>query len=796
MIDVRPRRRLLRLAAVASSVLALGGLLVPTATAEPAEWMAKWIGRDTPLVHPTHGQQDPAPLLRREFDLGAQVVQARLRIAGLGYYVAWINGKRVGDQVLDPPPSQYDKTAFSRTFDVTQMLRAGRNAIGVELGRSYFASPRPPEPVDLGDALFGLSMAQWWEEPRLLAQLDVTLADGSTRRIATDGDWKIGEGPTRDALYYGELYDARQAKPGWTQPSYDDGSWPEAPEQPAPTEKVVPASMPPVKVVDTLRPVAVTKPQPGVQVYDFGRHTAGWARISTEGPAGTKVTLRFGEQLDADGLVVDSPLGSHVDTYTLNGEGPEVWEPSFTRHGFRYVQVEQATENLVSFAIEARVAHTALTPTGRFASGNELLDTIHRNQRSSLQANMWGFPTDTPWRDRQGWTADAYLFLDSAALNFDVEGLYGQWLRTFRETQRADGSLPVIAPYPGGAIAEFFMNDPSWSGTLILSAWDHYQHYGDRTVLQDNYAAMKRWMNLMNVAITATGDLYQGWSFGDWAAPGAEAEGSTNLAPPEGSELTANADLYHEARLLAGIARRLGHTADAVAYDGIADRLEKAINDKFFDPEANVYRTPDKDVGYRQTSNLVPLAYGLVPEGHEDAVFDNLVNDVVDRGNDLNTGAIGTKLLLPALTEHGRADLAYALATQTDYPSWGNWVKKGATTSWEVWDITGPEQSMNHAFLGTVDDWLYMYLAGIQAATPGYREVLIAPVFPQDLPHASATVGTPRGEIHSSWRREGGGVTLRVDIPLGTPTEVRVPRSDGGFDVHRVNGGKHVFRSS
>jgi alpha-L-rhamnosidase len=759
----------------------------------PPEWTATWIGRDTPVVHPEHGQQNPAPLLRRYFDLDAQVVGARLSIVGLGYYVAWINGRRVGDQVLDPPPSQYNKTAFSRTFDVTQLLGEGRNAIGVELGRSYFASPQPAGLVDTGEVIFGLAKAQWWQEPRLLAQLDITLTDGTIRRIVSDGTWKIAEGPTRDALYYGELYDARSAKPGWTDPAYDDALWTRAPEQTAPTEKVVPAGMPPVKVVNTLRPVKVMKLQAGVKVYDFGRHAAGWVRISTEGSAGTTITLRYGEQLDADGFVVDSSLGSHVDAYTLSGGGTEVWEPSFTRHGFRYVQAEQAPEN---FAIEARVAHTALTSTGRFSCGNELLNTIHGNQRSSLQANMWGFPTDTPWRDRQGWTADAYLMLDSAALNFDVKGLYGQWLRTFRDAQRVDGSLPVIAPNPGVGVAEAFANDPSWAGTLILSAWDHFQHYGDRSVLQDNYAAMTRWMDLMDVTIRATGDLYQGWSFGDWASPGAEAEGSTNLAPPEGSALTANGDLYYEARLLARIARNLGRTADAIGYAAVAERIKTAFNAKFFDSQGDVYRTPDKDVGYRQTSNLVPLAYGLVPEDHERAVFDNLVDDIVGRGYRLNTGAIGTKILLRVLTEHGRADLAYRIATQTQYPSWGNWVKRGATTSWEVWDVNGPDQSMNHAFLGTVDDWFFMYLAGIRAAAPGYGELLIAPVFPEGLPDASATVGTPQGEVSSSWRRTGGRVTLTIDVPRGVPTEVRLPRSDGGSDVYRVSGGKHVFRTS
>jgi alpha-L-rhamnosidase len=775
------------------------------------DWAGSWIGRDTPVVHPEHGQQNPAPLLRREFDLSAGVVSARLSIVGLGYYVAWINGKRVGDQVLDPPPSQYNKTAFSRSFDVTPLLSEGSNAIGVELGRSYFASPAPQQATDLGEAMFGMAKAQWWQEPRLLAQLDITLQNGTTQRIVTDGSWKIADGPTRDALYYGEIHDARKAIPGWTEPSYDDASWESAPEQPAPTEKVVPAGMPPVKVTSTLAPVKVLHPQPGVAVYDFGRHTAGWARISTQGAAGTTITLRYGEQLDADGLVAAPGLGTHVDSYTLSGNGTEVWEPSFTRHGFRYVQVESAPTAPSSFSIQARVAHTALTSAGSFSSSSQLLNTIQRNQQDSLLANMWGIPTDTPWRDRQGWTADAYLYLDSAASNFDVEDLYVQWLRSFREAQRVDGTLPVVAPYGGGGAVEAFANDPSWSGALILTAWDLYQHYGDRSVLDDNYAAMSRWMNLMELAIAGTGNLYQGWSFGDWASPGSEANGSASLGPPEGSELTANADLYHEARLLARIARNLGRTTDALRYDALAERIKTAFNAKFFDPQASIYRTPQKDVGYRQTSNLVALAYGLVPGGREPAVFDNLVDDIVGRGTDLNTGAIGTKLLLPVLTEHGRADLAYQLATQTDYPSWGHWVQQGATTSWETWSITGTGQSMNHAFLGTIDDWLYQHLVGIQAAAPGYEQVLIAPQLPHGLGNASGQVTTPHGTVSSSWTRSAKGtVTLTIVAP-DTTTKVRVPappsrvKADSGSTLvaaddssatYLVTPGRHVFKVS
>lgn len=743
----------------------------------PVDWKARWIGRDTPKQWPQAGEQSTAPLLRRHFALGKRVAKAQFSIVGLGYYEAWINGLRVGDQVLDPPPSAYDKTAYSRTFDVTHSLREGGNAIAVTLGRSYFATPT------MSKDLFGLSNAPWRAEPRLLAQLDIVFSDGTTQRVISDGKWKISDGPTRDSLALGEQYDARQARPGWTGASYDDSRWQHVHEQPAPTQKVVPAGMPPVRVTGMLNPVKVIRSAAGTQVYDFGRDTAGWARITVRGTPGTTVKLTYGEQLKSDGTVYQSGVTTtaaltHVDSYTLGGRSTQTWEPSFTRHGFRYVEVATSAP-LTSFRIQGRVVHSDLASTGSFRSASKLLNTIHENQQTSLLSNLWGIPTDTPWRDRQGWTADGYLYLDSASLNFDVQQLYTQWLRSWRDSQQPDGSLPVVAPDAGGLDSLGISNDPSWSGALIPTVWNLYQYYGSPSVLRDNYDAMVRWMDLMRDKIAETGGLYTGFSFGDWATPGSEANNNIILAPPEGSELTASADLYHEARLLAKIAKQLGHTADAARFTATATGIETAFNAKFLDADAGVYRTT-RDVGYRQTSNLVALAYGLVPKKSQDAVFANLVKDIINRGTRLNTGGIGTKLLLPVLSDHGRGDLAYALATQTEYPSWGNWVKSGASTSWETWSIGGPDQSMNHPFLGTIDDWFYGYLAGIRPAAPGYSKVLISPLFPAGLDSASATVTTAYGKVTSSWKRHHGKVTLTVQLPKGSQAEFRIPSPDRG----------------
>lgn len=761
--------------------------------APPFAANAAWIGRDNPPRPATYPNQPPAPLLRRRFAVAGPVRSAVLRIAAFGYHVTEINGRAVSDAVLDPPPSQYEKTVFSRTIDVTGLVRTGDNVIGVTLGRAYASGVAGPE-------------APWVSEPRLLAQIDILLRDGARQQIVTDAAWKTADSATRDWLYFGEDHDARRELRGWSLPGFDDAGWSAARVQRPPTERVLPASAPPVRVVDTFPPARRTILPAGRAVYDFGKVTAGWARIRVKGPAGAKVSLAYSEHLQADGSVALSAAWGttepkmHVDSYTLRGGGEELWEPSFARHGFQFVQVEVSGGPLEAFALEAREARTPVEATGHFACSQPLLNRIHENQRRSLLLNHWGFPTDCTWRDRLGWTADTALYMDSGLLNFaGYAELYRDWLQTLRDTRLPDGSISIYTPdnrhFP-------LHNDPSWSGMIVLIPWTLYRRLGDAMVLQDSYNAMTGWLDLMHRKIAATGYLYTGDSAGDHSPPGSEAGGNLQLSPPEGTDITKNAHLFEEARTLARIARVLGRPADARRFGQLAARIRSAFNAAFLDRSANLYRTRT-EAGYRQTSNLMPLAFGMVPAERRQAVFDNLVADVERRGRKLNTGALGTKLILPVLTEFGRPDLAYAIATQTEYPSWGYWVTQGATTSWETWRIEGPEQTKDHPFLGTVDDWFYEHLAGIQPAAPGYATVRIAPVFPQGLDRVEARVRTPRGDVACAWRREGGDIELDLALPRGAPAELVLPvrpgavrTTAGAIDKGAVVAGRTVFRTS
>ena len=746
------------------------GLLAATnASARPFQFdpAALWLGRDLPAKPATFGTQAAAPLLRRAFEMPSGVKSAVLRIAAYGYYSAEINGKPVSAAVLDPPPSQFDRTIFSRSIDVTALLRSGKNAIGFMLGRSYVSGIAGPG-------------APWILEPRLLAQLDVTHADGRIEHLVTDGLWKMADSPIHDWMYFGEDYDARAEKPGWSSPEYDAREWHSGPVQKAPTASITPATVPAVVVTDTFLPSKTSTLAPGSTLYDFGKITAGWARIRVRGRAGTRLEISYGQQLNKDGTVylalpwgtTDPKMRQHVDHYTLKGGGVETWEPRFTRHGFQFVQVQVQEGTLDDLAIEARECHTPVESTGAFTCSNPVINKLHENQRRSLLLNHWGFPTDTSWRDRQGWTADTALYLDSGILNFaGLKTLYTDWLHTLRDTQQADGSIAAFAPNTLGFPA---FNDPSWGGMIVMIPWELYQHLGDKSILAENYPAMTRWMNLMDGKIAAKGNLYDGFSFGDHGPVGAEKSGTMDIGNIEGPDITRNAHLYHEARTLAQIARLMDRKADAIRYDAMADRILPAFNARYFDPKANTYQTP-KHVGYRQTSNLLPLAFDMVPEGHREAVFANLVADVEARGRHLNTGSLGTKLILPVLTRFGRADLAYALLAQTSYPSWGFWITQGATTSWEVWSIGGLDQTLDHPFLGTFDEWLYQGLAGIQAAAPGYAKVRLSPLLPRELEHLSATITTPRGTVRSSWRRQGDRTVYEATLPAGGASELILP---------------------
>ncbi|MCS7480328.1 glycoside hydrolase family 78 protein [Umezawaea endophytica] len=733
------------------------------------------------------------PLLRKDFTAVKRIRSARAYVIGLGYYKLYLNGRRVGDHELDPAFTVYDKTGLYATYDVTKELRAGGNAIGVSLGRGYYAMTNPDEWLT----------SPWSGEPKLKLQLDITYVDGTSAQVVSDGSWKTADGPTTsESLWFGETHDARLDQPGWNRAGFDDSAWRPARLVPALAGELKAQSFPPIKVTDTLKAGKVTTPATGTTVHDYGTPTAGWAGVAVNGPAGSQVTITYGEKLKADGTVDNvGGFGMQLQkyTYVLKGGGPESFTPSYTYAGFQYVQVTAPAEVAVT-SVTAQRVHTAVAKTGDFTSSSDLLNRYHVAQANTILNNLHSVPTDTPMYEKRPYTADGLLAADSAIASFDMRDFYENWMRAHRDDQTPEGNIGQTVP---GTVGAKEVVDPVWTASFVLVNRDLYWYYGDIRPLRDNYESMKAWLGFFEGKIAGTGYVYTGGSYADWLSPGF-------AMPPEGARLAGTAYLHKTTTAMAEIARALGRDADATRFDGLATTIANAFNATFFDAAKGAYYD-DPAAGYRQTSNLLPLSLGIVREENHAAVVANLVADVNGRGVHLNTGALGTKLILPVLTDTGNSDLAYRVATNPTYPGWGHWFQAlGATTMWEEWPAGS--RSRQHAFMGTVDDWLYQRVAGIEPAAPGYTAVKVQPFPVGDLKRASAEVTSPLGQVRSSWTRDRGLFTLRVTIPVGATGEVLVPVRDGqrvtapagaafvekqnGYAAYRVGSGSYEFKSS
>jgi alpha-L-rhamnosidase len=720
-----------------------------------------------------------SPLLRSSLEVTKPVAQARLSIAAAGYYVASINGHRVGDAVLDPGFTDFHERNLYRTYDVRRQLRQGLNAIGVVLGRGFYA-------IDA-------TKLKWWnrlpwlsDSPALLAKLDVTYADGSHAILISDSTWKTHDGPTQsDSMFYGESYDARKVQKGWDTPAFDLAAWKPVRSVRPPSQIVQAEGDEPIRLVKTWQADTISQPKPGVYVYKFPIMIAGWTRLTVSGAAGTTVTMRLGESLRPDGTVETlgdpnmSPGEIQKFDYTLAGAGLQTWSPEFSYAGFQYAQVEGYPGTPNKTSVEAQEVHSDVPSIGSFTSSNPLLEQIHAICRQSVVNNLYSIPTDTPLYEKRGWGGDALLFSAQAADNFDVLRFFTKWMYDVADSQDDQGNISTIAPgLHAGA-------DPAWGSVIIFLPWRLYQEYGDLRPIEQHYEAMKRYMQYLDSK--ADNHIVDG-SFGDWVSPN-----RTGVPrPPEGAKLVATAVYFRDAELMAKMAALLSRSEDQAAFTSLSAAIRKSFNANFLDTKTAEYHT-EKDVGYRQTSNVVPLDFNMAPDDETSSVLARLKLDIKDHDDHLNTGAFGTAALLPALTLNGQIEMAYAVATQTTYPSWGFWISRGATTTLERWD-PDKTRSRDHAFLGTVDDWFYKYLAGIKPGKPGYKEIEIRPYIPAELGHVAASIDTPYGLVSSSWTRQANGqVDLDVVIPANATAHVWVPGADMPVSA---GSGKHHYNSS
>ena len=761
---------------------------------ERNDWRAQWI---MGTLVGGRWNSVPAPYLRKTFFVGARVTRARLYATALGLYEAQLNGQRVGDLQLAPGWTDYHKRVHYQAFDVTPLLVVGDNTLGAILGDGWYCG----HVAWRGRQLYG-------DRPKFLAQLVIEYLDGRVDIIGTDSTWKFAYGPMLEAdLLMGESYDARLEFAGWDKPGFDDRGWQAARVINGNGISLDAMRGPPVRVQHLFKARLLTestpRPQCRVRRYDLGQNLVGRVRLRAKGAAGATVTLRHAEMLEKDGRLALANLRTAraTDHFTLRGDaGGETFEPRFTFHGFRYVELETRGPEVEIEELAAVALHSDLVPTGEFSCSDPLVNQLQKNIQWGQRGNFLDVPTDCPQRDeRLGWTGDAQIFIRTAAFNFATAGFFTKWLQDLADAQTPTGTIPAVAPatddlHPDGG--------PAWADAMVICPWTVYETYGDRRVLERHYASCTRFVDELRAtspslirARTAAG--FDG--YGDWLA----LDDSNKVDGGTPKDLIGTAFFAHSARLVAAMATVLGKKADAKKYHALAAGVQAAFQRRFV--------TRDGDVaGGTQTARVLALHFDLLPAKIRPRVLADLVRDIEQRGWKLSTGFVGTSYLPHVLTAAGRSDVAYRLLHQKQWPSWLYPVTQGATTVWERWDGWTKERgfheagmnSFNHYAYGAIGAWLYAVVAGIEVdpARPGYRHIRLQPHPGGSLSSARARLASPHGEIVSAWRSSQRRFDWEVTVPANTTATARLPVppkariTEGGKPLDRAPGVSKVAR--
>ncbi len=760
---------------------------------ESSDWQAKWIGHefdDDILVGKT---RVAARYLRKEFHLPENIAETRLYVSGLGQYSAYINGIEVApDELLKPALSDYRKRVYFSTYDVTEMLRNGDNAIGVTLAGGRFTAMRynaqNPD-YDFTDNVLHFGT------PRMILQLEITHTDGSKSLIVSDESWKItNRGPIRTSNEYdGETYDENYELGDWTLPNYNDNSWLQAEFVTAPNGTLTPQPNPNIKIQDSLTPVSIFK-KGDSWILDMGQNMVGVLQINLDGQQpGDTITLRFAENLYLDStLDVRNLRGAEAtDRYivkTCHGASLR-WKPTFTYHGFRYVEISGLREDPKPSDFLGLVFYDEMQTTGTFETSNEILNAVYRNAYWGIRGNYRSMPTDCPQRDeRMGWTGDRATGCFGESYIFDNHSLYSKWLVDGEDCQLENGCISdVFPPYWRN-----YTNSMTWPGAFITVTDMIYTRFGDDKPIREHYPAMKKWLEFMKDKYMIDGIMYRD-QYGDWCMP------------PESPELIHSRDRDRRTRkmviatpyycYLAGkmakFAEILGLAYDAEYFKKEISTSTEAYNALYLNHQT--WRYDNNTV----TANILPLYFGMVPEGHENDVFENIVDRTEDlHDGHVSTGVVGIQFLMRTLTEYGRADLALKIATNDTYPSWGYMVRNGATTIWELWNGNTADPSMNSAnhvmLLGDLILWEYEYLGGIRALEPGYKKIQLKPYPIEGLDFVNCSYNSVSGLIESNWKRDGNRFEWHITIPANTEAEVWIPTKKG-YKIKTLGSGKYQF---
>ena len=708
-------------------------------------------------------ESDVLPLLRKTFAVKAPVKKATLYICGLGHFELSLNGKKIGDHFLDPGWTQYDKQALYVPFDVTKDLKPGQNTIGVMLGNGFYYIPRDKRYRKLTGA-FG--------HPKMICRLVMERADGSVENLVSDKTWKTAPGPiTFTSIYAGEDYNANLEQKDWNTNSFNDAKWQKAITVDG--DPILNAqAADPLKVMQVFVPKSKKQLSNGALVYDLGQNFSGIPQITVQGKKGDTVRIIPAELVNADGSANQKGSGGpHNYNYILKGGALETWQPRFTYYGFRYLQVESSAK-----VISVKGLHTrnSAQTVGDFICNNELFNKTFKLIDWAMRSNMASVFTDCPHREKLGWLEEAHLVGSSLHYNYDIYRLALKCISDMRIAQTAEGLIPEIAP-EFTHFTEPFRDSPEWGSNGIILPWYVYQWYGDKQVLADNYDMMKRYLAYLDKK-SDHHILTQG--LGDWYDLGPKPPGVSQLTP---KGVTATAMFYYDLDIATKTAFLLGKNDDAEAYQKLAAEVKQAYNKKFFNANTKEYATGS------QAANAMSVYMGLVDDKDKEAVINNIVKDLKERGNALTAGDIGFRYLLRVLDDAGRSDVIYAMNNRDDVPGYGYQLKHGATALTESWAAL-PVVSNNHFMLGHLMEWFYSGLGGIRQAegSIAFNKIEIRPQMVGHIYSASASYHSPYGLISSSWEKDGANIELTVTIPANTTATIYIPVSDR-YDMY-VNG--------
>jgi len=730
----------------------------------PPVWIAKWIG--FPSIS--------TPYFRKEFTLEKPISRARAYISGLGYYQLYINGSRVGDHVLDPAQTDYDKHAFYVIYDITQLLQSGANAAGIILGNGWYNQNITWPQANLK-----------YDHPGVICQFLLDYQDGTSEHVITDGTWKVSSGPIlNNNIYAGEEYDARLELDHWHESGFDDSSWNHAHWVGACSPVLHHQTISPIREIKTVQPVSLTQPRPGVFVYDMAQNFAGWARIKVKAPAGTRIQLRFAEWLHDDGMIDPSSTGDWVtrftqtDTYICKGSGTEIWQPCFTYHGFQYVEITGLPFEPTLDTLEGVVVHTDVQPAGRFECSDPMLNRIQQAALWTQVSNLHGIPTDCPHRERCGWLGDALLTAEMTIFNFDMSNFWTKYIHDM-ETNRGDKLPNNIAPGKRLCGAE-----SDWQTAFILVPWFMYLYYGDQRVLQQYYPGMK---TLMDHYRKIANDHIIERGHGDWCEPGNALPKNTPAS------LTVTTMYYYVATIMHQIAALLDNNDDMVEFEKLAQSIKSAFIKRFYDSKNSTFAS--------QAGNTLALHFNLLDDCNIPAVVQSLVDDIKQHDNHITCGIFGCRYLYSVLTRFDHTQLAIDLLNQTTAPSIGHLFSLGATTLWETFSSYSTfgefgKFSLSHPMQGAFAAWFYDGIGGIQPdpQNPGFKHFILHPHHSATLKSADVEYNSIYGTIRSQWQKSDNQFQWKITIPANTTATVYIPAdesdtiTENGIDVKQADG--------